>query len=83
MVNYLGGEFGEQFDHEVAELVSHDAPAVDGFTFLRWEFVGGRLDAGIKLQPVYQINGEDRPAEVTVGDYTMQRRGDANEYIIK
>ena len=83
MVNYLGGENNEQFDHEVAELVSHDAPAIDGFTFLRWEFVGGRLDAGIKLQPVYHINGEDRPAEVTVGDYTMQRRGDVNEYIIK
>ena len=82
MVNYLG-EFGGQFDHEIAELVSHDAPAIDGFTFLRWEFVGGRLDAGIKLQPVYQINGEDRPAEVTVGEYTMQHRGDVNEYIIK
>ena len=82
MVNYIG-EFGGQFDHEIAELVSHDAPAIDGFTFLRWEFVGGRLDAGIKLQPVYQINGEDRPAEVTVGEYTMQHRGDVNEYIIK
>lgn len=82
MVNYIGYH-DAQFDHEIAELESHDAPAIEGFTFLRWEFVGGLLTDGIKLIPVYQINGDERPAEVVVGDYTMQHRGDVNEYIIK
>jgi hypothetical protein len=83
MVNYLGGSLAEQFDHEIAEFVPYEAPAVDGFTFLRWEFINGLLTDGIKLQAVYKSNNEETPAQVTVGDYTLVRPSNKNEYILQ
>lgn len=83
MVNYLGGEHGGQYDHEIAELENHDAPVIEGFTFIRWDFVGGLLADGIKLQAIYKSNNENAPAQVTVGDYTLVRPSNNNEYILQ
>ena len=81
-VNYLGFD-GAGFDHEVVELNQPEAPAIEGFTFLRWEFKDGLLSVGIKLQAVYKSNNENTPAQVTVGEYTLVRPSNENEYILK
>lgn len=41
--------FNEQFTFHVPE-----APEFDGFTFVRWEFVGGAISEGLTIQAVYQ-----------------------------
>jgi len=82
LVNYLSFD-GTEFDHEVSELNQHEAPAIEGFTFLRWEFKAGLLADGIKLQAVYMSNNEEAPAQVTVGEYTLVRPSNANEYILQ
>ena len=69
---------------EVVDLNRPEAPAIDGFTFLRWEFIGAPLSDGIKLQAVYKKNNSNNaPKKVTVGEYTLEQNGDANEYILK
>ena len=82
LVNYLGFD-SSVFDHEIAELNQHDAPVIEGFTFLRWEFKAGLLADGIKLQAVYKSNNEEAPAQVIVGEYTLVRPGNLNEYILQ
>jgi len=82
LVNYLGFD-SSVFDHEIAELNQHDAPVIEGFTFLRWEFKAGLLADGIKLQAVYKSNNEEAPAQVTVGEYTLVRPSNLNEYILQ
>ena len=68
---------------EVVNLNRPEAPAIDGFTFLRWEFIGAPLSEGIKLQAIYESNSNNAPKKVTIGEYTLEQKGDANEYILK
>lgn len=68
---------------EVVDLNRPEAPAIDGFTFLRWEFIGAPLSDGIKLQAIYKSNSNNAPKRVTKGEFTLEQKSDANEYILK
>lgn len=41
-----------------------EAPVFAGFTFLRWEFVGGAMSEGLTIQAVYQANEQTSAPEV-------------------
>jgi hypothetical protein len=45
--------------------------------------VEGPLSEGIKLQAVYKSNNEEAPAQVTIGEYTLVRPSNLNEYILQ
>ena len=68
---------------EIVDLNRPEAPVIDGFTFLRWEFIGAPLSDGIKLQAIYKSNSNNAPKKVTKGEFTLEQKGDANEYILK
>ena len=53
---------------EVVNLNRPEAPVIDGFTFLRWEFIGAPLSNGIKLQAIYTSNSNNAPKKVTKGE---------------
>lgn len=71
---------------EVLTFHVPEAPAIDGFTFLRWEFVGGDMANGLTIQAVYKPNDEttDLPSEIQVpGNKAMKLVRDGNVYILK
>ncbi len=60
-----------------------EAPEVAGFTFVRWDVVEGPLSEGITLQAIYTENEPSGAPKKQVGKFTLIRRGDKNEYILK
>ena len=51
-VNYLNKTGGKIYSEQVT-LMLPSAPEIEGFTFLRWDVVGGQLAEGINIQAVY------------------------------
>jgi hypothetical protein len=53
--------FNEQLTFHVPE-----APEFDGFTFLRWEFVGGAISDGLTIQAVYKADAPTSAPEIVI-----------------
>lgn len=84
-VRYLDKNAAE-LSSEVLTFHVPEAPAIDGFTFLRWEFVGGDVADGLTIQAVYKPNDDttDLPSEIQVpGNKAMKLVRDGNVYILK
>ena len=84
-VRYLDKNAAE-LSSEVLTFHVPEAPAIDGFTFLRWEFVGGDMADGLTIQAVYKPNDDttDLPSEIQVpGNKAMKLVRDGNVYILK
>ncbi|MBQ9602612.1 MAG: endonuclease [Paludibacteraceae bacterium] len=84
-VRYLDKNAAE-LSSEVLTFHVPEAPAIDGFTFLRWEFVGGDMANGLTIQAVYKPNDDttDLPSEIQVpGNKAMKLVRDGNVYILK
>ena len=84
-VRYLDKNAAE-LSSEVLTFHVPEAPAIDGFTFLRWEFVAGDMADGLTIQAVYKPNDDttDLPSEIQVpGNKAMKLARDGNVYILK
>ena len=84
-VRYLDKNAAE-LSSEVLTFHVPEAPAIDGFTFLRWEFVAGDMANGLTIQAVYKPNDDttDLPSEIQVpGNKAMKLVRDGNVYILK
>ncbi len=84
-VRYLDKNAAE-LSSEVLTFHVPEAPAIDGFTFLRWEFVAGDMADGLTIQAVYKPNDDttDLPSEIQVpGNKAMKLVRDGNVYILK
>ena len=81
-VHYVDS-LGEPVADEVVAFNRPEAPEVAGFTFVRWEVVEGPLSEGIKLQAVYAENEPSGAPAKKVGKFTLVRKDDTNEYILK
>lgn len=84
-VRYLDKNAAE-LSSEVLTFHVPEAPAIDGFTFLRWEFVGGDMANGLTIQAVYKPDDDttDLPSEIQVpGNKAMKLVRDGNVYILK
>lgn len=84
-VRYLDKNAAE-LSSEVLTFHVPEAPAIDGFTFLRWEFVAGNMADGLTIQAVYKPNDDttDLPSEIQVpGNKAMKLVRDGNVYILK
>lgn len=84
-VRYLDKNAAE-LSSEVLTFHVPVAPAIDGFTFLRWEFVAGDMADGLTIQAVYKPNDDttDLPSEIQVpGNKAMKLVRDGNVYILK
>ena len=84
-VRYLDKNAAE-LSSEVLTFHVPEAPAIDGFTFLRWEFVGGDMADGLTIQAVYKPDDDttDLPSEIQVpGNKAMKLVRDGNVYILK
>jgi endonuclease I len=84
-VRYLDKNAAE-LSSEVLTFHVPEAPAIDGFTFLRWEFVAGDMAAGLTIQAVYKPTDDmtDLPSEIQVpGNKAMKLVRDGNVYILK
>ena len=84
-VRYLDKNAAE-LSSEVLTFHVPEAPAIDGFTFLRWEFVAGDIADGLTIQAVYKPNDDttDLPSEIQVpGNKAMKLVRDGNVYILK
>lgn len=84
-VRYLDKNDAE-LSSEVLTFHVPEAPAIDGFTFLRWEFVAGDMANGLTIQAVYKPNDDttDLPSEIQVpGNKAMKLVRDGNVYILK
>ena len=47
---------GDDIEHSELTITVPIAPKVDGFTFLRWEILGGNLEDGFKIQAIYETS---------------------------
>ena len=74
---------GEPVANEVVAFNRPEAPEVEGFTFVRWEVQPGALKDGFKLQAVYTENEPSGAPAKKVGKFTLVRKGETNEYILK
>ncbi len=84
-VRYLDKNAAE-LSSEVLTFHVPEAPAIYGFTFLRWEFVAGDMADGLTIQAVYKPNDDttDLPSEIQVpGNKAMKLVRDGNVYILK
>lgn len=84
-VRYLDKNAAE-LSSEVLTFHVPEAPAIDGFTFLRWEFVAGDMADGLTIQAVYKPDDDptDLPSEIQVpGNKAMKLVRDGNVYILK
>ena len=54
-INYVDKD-GALVSSEQMTFHVPDAPVIDGFTFLRWEFVGGTMSDGLTIQAVYKAD---------------------------
>lgn len=84
-VRYLDKNAAE-LSSEVLTFHVPEAPAIDGFTFLRWEFVAGDMADGLTIRAVYKPNDDttDLPSEIQVpGNKAMKLVRDGNVYILK
>lgn len=84
-VRYLDKNAAE-LSSEVLTFHVPEAPAIDGFTFLRWEFVAGDMADGLTIQAVYKPSDDttDLPSEIQVpGNKAMKLVRDGNVYILK
>ena len=62
-INYVDKDSQALYNH-VVTLYVPVAPAITGFTFLKWVVVNGDLDDGITIQAVYQSTGPTSAPEV-------------------
>ena len=62
-VYYLDKE-GTVLSSEYALLHMPEAPVIQGFTFIRWDVIGGSLEDGIKLQAIYQSENSHSMPEI-------------------
>ena len=62
-----------------------EAPVFEGFTFLRWEFVGGAMSEGLTIQAVYQANTPTSAQEVYTNPSNPAQKliREGNVYILK
>lgn len=62
-----------------------EAPEFEGFTFLRWEFVGGAMSDGLTIQAIYTANDPtSAPAEVVnPANKTQKLIREGNVYILR
>ena len=84
-VRYLDKNAAE-LSSEVLTFHVPEAPAIDGFTFLRWEFVAGDMADGLTIRAVYKPDDDttDLPSEIQVpGNKAMKLVRDGNVYILK
>jgi len=84
-VRYLDKN-ADELSSEVLTFHVPEAPAIDGFTFLRWEFVAGDMADGLTIQAVYKPDDDttDLPSEIQVpGNKAMKLVRDGNVYILK
>ena len=84
-VRYLDKNAAE-LSSEVLTFHVPEAPVIDGFTFLRWEFVAGDMADGLTIRAVYKPNDDatDLPSEIQVpGNKAMKLVRDGNVYILK
>ena len=78
-------------DKSAAELDGEDivlnipvAPEIDGFTFLRWDFVAGAVADGLKVQAVYKANSATEAPSVVVNPVNPAQKliRNGNVYIL-
>ena len=81
-VHYVDS-LGEPVADEVVAFNRPEAPEVEGFTFVRWEVQPGALKDGFKLQAVYTENEPSGAPAKKVGMFTLVRKDETNEYILK
>lgn len=61
-----------------------EAPGFEGFTFLRWEFVGGAMSDGLTIQAVYEANEPTSAPEVVNPRNAAQKLiREGNVYILR
>ena len=62
-----------------------EAPEFEGFTFLRWEFVGGAMSDGLTIQAIYQANVPTSAPEVVTNpaNPTQKLIREGNVYILR
>ena len=83
-VNYLDKD-AQVIDKDAVVLLLPEAPAFEGFVFLRWEVVAGNLEDGINIQAVYEADGEHSVPAVVVDPSNPAQKlvREGNVYILK
>lgn len=81
-VQYLGND-EEELHSEMIKLNMPVAPEIDGFTFVEWEIVGGKLAEGLVLQAVYSPNTGIEANKVSTSDAARKLIRNGNVFILR
>lgn len=81
-IQYLGND-DEELHNETVKIHVPVAPEIEGFTFLEWEIVGGKLAEGLVLQAVYKSETGIEAPEVKTANPTRKLIREGNVYILR
>ena len=65
---------GGQITQQEVDLYLPAAPVYEGYTFVRWDVLGGELSEGIRIQAVYQYDGTGTDAPSVDGEELQPRK---------
>ena len=81
-VQYIGND-DEELHNEKITLNVPVAPEIDGFTFVEWEIIGGKLADGLVLQAVYSPDTAIEANEVSTANPARKLIRNGNVFILR